>query len=246
MYTRSYPRHEPPKKPPTLTDRQPDTPRKNLNDISVSTTSQSINEGALSDLEGSETESLEIAALQHPHAKINIPAGYCGTAILRKREKDEQESTAKESFSLADEVIRHAPSKARRFKVATKITPSLWSEKKMANDINNEIKEETECSESTDPSSFNIETNTECCTNDAFSENEHEEKAPCKKLGIKRRSRRKGDDKNLLKFTPVPHLRDRSFSLEDLLLGGLILLLLNEGADDDIILIFGFLLFSGL
>ncbi len=53
-------------------------------------------------------------------------------------------------------------------------------------------------------------------------------------------------EKHRFKRTPDACLRERSFSLEDLLLGGLILLMLNDGADDDIILIFAFILFSSL
>lgn len=180
----------------------------------------------------------------------SIPEGYCGTAILRESEKSVQDTQKGEAESVYSSVPPpSAPTgRARRLKVATKVTPGLWSadtpngstaaeqsigktepcDNRSCRDAGDEA---SESSVSTDGKAAEEETENGC--------------EPCKKAPPHGKKSNFGAH-GRLKCIEKRRLRDRSFSLEDLFLGGLILLLLNEGADDDIILILGFLLFSAI
>ncbi len=213
-----------------------------------------------------------------PHKILNeseIPAGYSGTAVLRENEAvntAKAEITGNETSSAYDSPQR-TQIHAKKFKIATKITPNLWR--------GSEDKSAASAYEKPDRKlydGFSEDTLPDGCQNDTVKQNEavfednstcdspcrNTEKDDCKKdcdeskyneskydERRKRRPRRRfllhsPAEKHLLKRTPAVDFKDRCFSLEDLLLGGLILLLLNESADDDVILIFGFLLFSSL
>lgn len=270
MYTRSYPRQEQKKAPPPPVEPFNTSP---------------------------------------PHkifTENEIPEGYSGTAILRENESASQthESSAQNTDYSAYASPHCDHSRAKKFKVATKITPSLWR-----SDGNGSAteRENSECETSDILSESNLELKngtpyTDClanpdtkkdtdlanncintgkssrenrrdekrydengcdkneCDENKYDEDKSEEnkrdkcisdEGRCEKEKHIARSRRRrlwrpSTEKHCFKRTPGACLRERSFSLEDLLLGGLILLMLNEGADDDMILIFAFLLFSSL
>ena len=202
----------------------------------------------------------------------DIPEGYSGMAVLREKEVTVQNSGSidNNTCGTVDNIVSdnfEATSKqqrpVRRFKVATKYPSDLWSAEK--NNLNEnppsccESKTEKECPEIC-PNPTHIEEN----CNDQYQDNSFECKDLPKEKHLKKThsnsffkrshifkehktgSSKKDTRESTFFKKPSLCLKERSFSIEDLLLGGLILLLLNEGADDDVILIFGFLLFSGL
>ncbi len=204
-----------------------------------------------------------------------IPEGYSGTAILR--ENDNAKTVREEPCGDAHSTAHISPSRAqihtKKFKVATKITPSLWrdGEDKTDTPVCEKQKEQLYdvlCEETVAEGRKKGIAYTDYQKNAAFEDTENcdslrenAENDACKKEcdeergNEKERRRSRPHKRSLLRLnaethcfkrTPAVSLRDCSFSLEDLLLGGLILLMLNEGVDDDIILIFGFLLFSSL
>ena len=214
MYTRSYPKNEPPKKPEIVLQTEP---------------------------------------VQEILSEKAIPEGYCGTAILREKEPLRSVKEAENAPCAAAETSHRPYGRVRKFKVTTKVTPTLWHPE---NEVTEAPSEETLCQNE----------NTECCkehmdfkgsdtggvnignssAKQCYEEKNDEDRPRSKEKNHRRGIKLSNDGKHRFSLTEKVRLKDRSFSLEDLLLGGLILLLLNEGADDDIILIFGFLLFSGL
>lgn len=180
----------------------------------------------------------------------SIPEGYCGTAILRENEKSVQDTPKGETESAYFSAPSpSAPSgRARRLKVATKVTPVLWSADTPSDSTAEEqsVGKAVPCDNRSCRDSGNETSESSAGTADETAEKDTE--ADCESC---EKAPRHGKKSNFgahgrLKCTAKRRLRDRSFSLEDLFLGGLILLLLNEGADDDIILILGFLLFSAM
>ena len=141
------------------------------------------------------------------------------------------------------ENIPPSPLRTRKFKVKAKITPSL---------LQTDFHEQNECCLD---ESNNFEAEEDIDEADVCKA--VPEKAPPIEDSCEKRpssdsdnrhkstlSQRTRGKKHLFHRTPDKDNDDKRFSLEDLLLGGIILLLLNEGADDGMILIFGYLLFS--
>ena len=176
-----------------------------------------------------------------------VPEGYCGTALLREKEP-EQPATEKVTQTISDKAFSPY-GRVRKFKVATKVTPSLWNTE--SRDPETHTDEEAPCPKEHDEQ---LARNTECeqfneaptrqCCEEPNTAHDRNDKDNCHRHDLKKQ--RFSFKKSSPDRTPNMCLRERSFSIEDLLLGGLILLLLNEGADDDIILILGFLLFSAI
>lgn len=217
-------------------------------------------------------EVLDIAPPQRILTENEIPQGYSGTAVLRENnapassQREATQSTATPVYNSPDNAQIHA----RKFKVATKTSPLLWhstAEKTNISDYDNRENENYDVL-----SEISSELNSSGAHTGSFVNSEHEKNTDlvndcinkeecyresnldenrCDKAKTHPRPRRRklwrpSVEKHCFKRTHDACLRERSFSLEDLLLGGLILLMLNDGADDDIILIFAFLLFSSL
>ena len=222
LYTRSYPRQEPKKESPSIDN------------------------------------TLNIAPPHRVLSESEIPKGYSGTAILRESDGEQTHTEKAEGFPKAPEVVSSAPQiRMRRLKTATKIPPSLLRAVADGSDADCESNERP-CHSDTEDSVCSCDEPSDalhrCAEASPTSAPDRSETGGAHSCRDKRTyrcvKRRKpsatlGDDRHARR-SPVGKLRDRSFSLEDLLLGGLILLLLNEGADDDIILMLGFLLFSAL
>ena len=230
MYTRSYPRQEQRKEPPP-------------------------NESIFTS-----------APARRVLSENDIPKGYSGTAILRESEPPLQAvNTPLPPVQEHSAPPRDAPiTRVRRLKTATKISPSLLH-RPVATESEPECETEkqcdadcpvalSECDRQRQESREKEYCDGERCKNEESAECEDScecnEKKPyhgahsqtsIRHIKRARRLRKKED-----KCMRGEGLRDRTFSLEDLLLGGLILLMLNEGADDDVILMLGFLLFSAL
>lgn len=174
----------------------------------------------------------------------NVPPGYCGTAILRDKEPTSpQISFTEKAPPTPNEITPPPPLRTRKFKVRPKVSPTLLqdaSENEAESNTNTDVLSDT--SENEDQrlaEKVALEGQTpppQSCETEATSfAKKH------LKIGHITRAHRK---KHPLHRTPSCENNEKRFTLEDLLLGGIILLLLNEGADDGMILIFGYLLFS--
>ncbi len=204
-----------------------------------------------------------------------IPEGYSGTAILREKDSADKvcDEHCGEELSATPSARERSPMHAKKFKVTTKVTPALWRDGVDKADTRtcenqNEGLYDSLSEEALSEASKTGNVYAACIKNSDFEdakgcegsfendgpdacktereENRCNEKERGKRRAYRRNLLRSNTEKHCFKRTLAPGLRERSFSLEDLLLGGLILLMLNEGAEDDIILIFGFLLFSSL
>ena len=199
-----------------------------------------------------------------------LPEGYSGTALLREKEPDtvNRQCTSEQSESAQGliEQVKVPRLRAGKYRVITKVTPSLLSQDLSQppehgaqscesvckqdsdfteththdSDLVEQRKKTTVCDDAYEPSSKKgRDCARECDTDTAAKERANE------KPSVRRNGRRLFSLKKH-RFNDAPPFckEEKRFSIEDLLLGGLILLLLNEGADDGIILIFGYLLFS--
>lgn len=191
-------------------------------------------------------EETPLAPTRQTLSEESIPAGYCGTAILREREPEEApRGEARNTTGIS--APKYSVSRARRLKVSTKVTPSLWEPEADAKESVPPENAETEAPRAPkERDAFRTETRPQCDGDAPFSEKAETQNTRTHGRREHRRNAARTPEKKCFDVTHAERLRDRSFSLEDLLLGGLILLLLNEGADDDMILILGFILFSAI
>jgi hypothetical protein len=172
----------------------------------------------------------------------NIPEGYSGTAMLREKDTPIPPLISNEDILMKAESLPPLPPlRTRKFKVRAKISPSL---------LHPDSCEENGCA--SENATETQEHKSEAITCDTSSKEAPNTKEECEKtrqnsfekLLPKNSKLITHGKKHRFHRTPNRDKEEKRFSLEDLLLGGIILLLLNEGADDGMILIFGYLLFS--
>ena len=181
-----------------------------------------------------------------------VPDGYSGTAMLREKEESKlPPSLQEESPSVITDNIQPPPLRTRKFKVKAKITPSLLEQKSTSFEQGDSSSDEEfnyddeGCNDKSPAANAVFEAETRGCRKkegEKDCDKKHEK--DCDRLQNSVSQTPHHVKKHLFHRTPNRNNDDKRFSLDDLLLGGLILLLLNEGADDGMILIFGYLLFS--